>query len=145
MSSERVRAALPHGPSMVLVDDFEVIEPGRTAEATKLIRPDEPCFRSAPGLAYPVSLIVESFGQAAAVLWAAGADSFVGEDEVLMFAAARDCRVQGTAHAGDVLRHRVELEQVKAGTAFASGFTRVGDRRIASFGSLIAVVRPAAT
>jgi 3-hydroxyacyl-[acyl-carrier-protein] dehydratase len=156
------RAVLPHGPEMVLVDRAALVpagelpgEPGALPSgevelhATRTVRANEPCYRllspgqDPAGRAYPSSLVMESFGQAAALLWAVRAGRLAGPDEVLMFAAARDCRLEGHAYPGDVLRHRVRLDDVVAGTAFASGDTWVGDRRIAVWGRFTAVVRPA--
>ncbi len=145
----QIREILPHGPSMVLIDRVERLEPGRALHALKTVSGSEPCYRHLPpGLArecyaYPVSLIVESFGQAAVVLWHSGRDCAGPGAGVLMFAAARDCRFTGQAYPGDVLRHEVEFERSVAGTGFATGTTWVGDRRIATMGSVIAVVRPA--
>ena len=59
-----------------------------------------------------------------------------------MFVGARNYLFEGVARPGDVLRHEVRLESVVADTAFASGETWVGDRRIATIGSLIATRRP---
>lgn len=143
-----IRGVLPQGPPMVLVDRVEWLEPGRALRATKAISGSEPCYCDLPtGLprrsyAYPPSLILESFGQAAAVLWHTYDGALNDPTKVLMFAAARDCRFTGRAYPGDVLRHEVRLENAVANTGFASGETWVDDRRIAVMGSFIAVVRP---
>jgi 3-hydroxyacyl-[acyl-carrier-protein] dehydratase len=145
-----IRRLLPHGHPMVLLDRVVAVEPGVGLRAIKAISGSEPCYADvAPGLppecyAYPSSLLVESFGQAAALLWLLSNDApELSEDLVLMFAAARDCEFTGLAYPGDVLRHDVRLVQVAAGTAFVSGTTHTRpSRQIASFGSLIAAVRP---
>ncbi len=145
-----LRAILPQAAPMVLLDRVELVEPGRSLRAYKAVSGSEPCYlHLAAGLparrwAYPVSLLLESFGQAAAVLWSSRTGPLTGEDDVLMFAAARDCAVLGPAYPGDVLRHEVTLDTAVAGTAFASGSTWVGDRCVATVGSFVAVVRPAA-
>jgi 3-hydroxyacyl-[acyl-carrier-protein] dehydratase len=145
-----VRAILPHGPPAVLVDRVEWLEPGRSLRAVKAISGCEPCYQHLPAgstaasYAYPASLVLESFGQAAALLWHSRAGAFgPNGDSVLMFAAARSCHFHGSAFPGDVLHHVVELEHVVAGTAFATGRTFVDDRQIASFGRISAVVRDA--
>ncbi|KAA2265792.1 beta-hydroxyacyl-ACP dehydratase [Solihabitans fulvus] len=142
-----IRAILPHGPQMVLLDRVEWLDPGRALRAVKAISGGEPCYQRLPaglprrGYAYPRSLILESFGQAAAVLWHSLTGRLADQDSLLMFAAARSCRFEGHAYPGEVLRHEVALERCVADTAFATGSTWVGERRIASMGSLIAVVR----
>jgi 3-hydroxyacyl-[acyl-carrier-protein] dehydratase len=148
----RIRALLPQRHPMLLVDRVIRLEPGVSICATKAITGSEPCYQGlAEGLApqryaYPTSLLIESFGQAAALLWlASDQPGAVHSDEVLLFAAARDCHVHGHAFPGDVLRHMVRLDAVAGGAAFAEGETWVDERRIASFGSLIATVRPIST
>jgi 3-hydroxyacyl-[acyl-carrier-protein] dehydratase len=145
----RIRAMLPQAAPMVLLDRVQVREPGRSLRALKTVSGSEPCYQDMPtGLperryAYPRSLLLESFGQAAAVLWHSRTGSLADAATVLMFAAARRCRFTGHAYPGDVLRHEVMLDGTFADTGFASGETWVGYRRIASYGSFIAVVRPA--
>jgi len=137
---------------MMLVDQVEWLDPGRALRAVKAISGSEPCYQHLPpGLpreryAYPVSLIIESFGQAAVVLWQSGADAgFTGGETLLAFAAARDCRFEAHAYPGDILRHEVEFEHAVSGTGFAKGEIWVGDRRIATIGSVIAVRRAGLT
>lgn len=139
---------LPHAPPMLLVDRVERLEPGRSLCAVKAISGSEPCYqRLGAGLplhryAYPTTLILESFAQAVALLWHTRSGSLAGPGRVLMFAAIRDCRFEGAAYPGDVLRHQVALERVIADTAFAGGETWAGDRRVATVGSLVVVLRP---
>jgi 3-hydroxymyristoyl/3-hydroxydecanoyl-(acyl carrier protein) dehydratase len=133
---------LPHGHPMVLVDRVPALVPGRAVVAEKAITRTEPCYRDPTGSrAYPVSLMLESLGQAAALAWLRDAGP-VASTDVLMFVGLRGYRVTGAAYPGDVLRHVVELVSVKADTAFATGGTWVGGRRIASVDTLIAAVRP---
>jgi 3-hydroxymyristoyl/3-hydroxydecanoyl-(acyl carrier protein) dehydratase len=144
-----LRSVLPHGWPILLLDRVSVLVPGREAVAAKAVTGTEPCYAGLPvGLpaqryAYPAALLMESFGQAAAVLWLA---SPVAADDdpraVLMFAAATDCHIDAPAFPGDVLRHVVSLERVVDGTAFATGSTWVGSRRIARWGCFVAVRRP---
>lgn len=146
-----VRTMLPHGPPMLLVDRVEWLEPGRSLRAIKAISGSEPCYQQlpdglpAPRYAYPATLVLESFAQAVALLWHTRAGSLAGAGRVLMLAGARECRFDGAAYPGDVLRHQVALERVIADTAFAAGETWVAGRRIATIGSLLAVVRPLGT
>jgi 3-hydroxyacyl-[acyl-carrier-protein] dehydratase len=133
---------LPHAHPMILVDRVPALVPGRAVVAEKAITATEPCYREPTGSrAYPVSLMLESLGQAAALPWLRDAGP-VASTDVLMFVGLRRYRVTGAAYPGDVLRHVVELVSVKADTAFATGGTWVGGRRIASVDTLIAAVRP---
>ncbi|MDM4718673.1 beta-hydroxyacyl-ACP dehydratase [Micromonospora sp. WMMA1363] len=148
LDHHQIRALLPQRYPLLLVDRVLSMTPGTRIEAVKAVTGTESCYRdltdaAPPGdYAYPASLVVESLGQTAALLWLAGADPPVGDDQVLMFVGARDVRFDGAAFPGDVLRHTVHLERVIADTAFATGETYVGDRRVAYVGTLMAARRP---
>ncbi|HWF74202.1 MAG TPA: hypothetical protein VG186_12695 [Solirubrobacteraceae bacterium] len=145
-----IRAVLPHGHPALLIDRVVELEPGHRILATKAITVGEPCYRGvpagAPGAAYafPASLLLESVGQAAALLWLLGERGGVGSDSVLMLVAGRDCRIEGRAGPGDVLRHVARIDQVVGDNVFVSGETYVADSRIATVGSMMAVMRPRA-
>jgi 3-hydroxyacyl-[acyl-carrier-protein] dehydratase len=148
----RIRAALPQRHPLLLVDQVIARDPGRRIETIKAITATEPCYArlgedaSAEDYAYPVSLLIESFGQSAALLWLDEPSSDACDppgDGVLLFVGARHYTVEGYAYPGDVVRHIVHLEHVVADTAFATGESWVGDRRIATVGTLMAARRPA--
>jgi 3-hydroxyacyl-[acyl-carrier-protein] dehydratase len=142
----QIRRTLPHGPEMVLLDRVEFLKPAIEICAIKAISGAEPCYfgldsrATIEDYAYPASLVLESFGQAAAMLWL-HSTVVAQPDQVLMFVAARDCVFSGHAYPGDVLRHVARLEHRSDGAAFVSGHTSLTSGRIASYGSLTAVVR----
>jgi 3-hydroxyacyl-[acyl-carrier-protein] dehydratase len=154
-------ALLPHRWPMLLIDRAEVDEASGAVRATKAVSASEPCYRdveipclegfdgaeSAAALragrfSYPPSLLLESMGQAAAVLWLVSPSAGAGEG-LLMLATVRDYRMHGPVYPGDVVRHEVRVEKVLRGAAIASGVSTVEGRAVASVGSLIAVRRPA--
>jgi 3-hydroxyacyl-[acyl-carrier-protein] dehydratase len=144
-----IRATLPYRHPTLLLDQVEAFEPATSIVACKAVTGSEPCYaglaEDLPGAryAYPRSLVIESFGQAAALLCLASAQALGLEPgRVILFGAARDCVFHGNAYPGEVLRHRAHLDQFVADTAFVTGETRVADRRIAAFGSLVAALRP---
>lgn len=143
----RIKALLPQRHPLLLVDRVVSVRPGHSLSAVKAVTAAEPCYRDVPdgapasAYAYPASLLLESLGQAAALLWLAEAGA-IDPDHVLMFAGARGYRLLGEAHPGDVLRHDVEMTQVKADTVFATGQTYAGSTLIATADTLIAVRRP---
>ncbi|MFE4534367.1 3-hydroxyacyl-ACP dehydratase FabZ family protein [Streptomyces scopuliridis] len=143
-----IRRILPHRHPVLLVDRVLEIEPGARIVTTKAVTGSEPCYAGldenlpTAAYAYPVSLLVESFGQSGAVLWlhsAALKDEPV--EGTLIFGSARDVTITGSAHPGDVLRHIVEIDRIIGDNAFMRGETWVGDVRIATLGSVLAVVR----
>lgn len=143
----QIRDLLPQRYPLLLIDRVERVDPGSSITAVKAVTAGESCYRHVPEGAdlsrytYPASLLLESLGQAAALIWLTDRGA-VGADHVLMFAAARGFRMTGAAHPGDVLRHEVELTQEKADTLFATGRTRVGSASVAAVDTIIAVRRP---
>ncbi|RJQ75850.1 3-hydroxyacyl-ACP dehydratase FabZ family protein [Amycolatopsis panacis] len=142
-------ALLPVRHPMVLVDRITALDPGHAIETAKAVTGGEPCYGGlAAGLpedryAYPRSLVLESFGQSAALLWLDGRSNGDDDDAVPMVGKLRDCRFAGAAFPGDVIRHFVRLDRVAEDNAFLSGESRVGDRVLLTVGTLIAVARPA--
>ncbi len=144
----QICAVLPQRYPMLLVDQVESMNPPRSIVGLKAITATETCYKEVhadSNLArykYPQSLIVESFGQTAAILWLCSANALnPSSDRVLMFAGLRDFEVEGHAYPGDVLRHLVRLEKAIMDTVLVSGETWVGRRRIATVGSMVAVAR----
>lgn len=142
-----IRTLLPQRYPLLLVDRVLALEPGRSITTVKAITGTDPCYADLPDggtdsrYDYPCSLLIESFGQSAALLWL-GDRPPDDDGRVLMFVGATDFRFEGTARPGDVLRHEVRLDSVIADTAFASGASFVGDRRVATVDTLVATRRP---
>jgi 3-hydroxyacyl-[acyl-carrier-protein] dehydratase len=149
LDHSKIRAILPHGHPMVLVDQVISLKLGASIIGIKAITGSEPCYHSLPqGLgperyAYPISLLVESFGQTAAILWLESIKSFNQDlDRVLMFTSVRNLRIEGQAFPGNILRHVVRLDNIVGDNVFVEGETWVEDRQIAIIESMIAAVRP---
>ena len=144
-------ALLPQRYPMLLLDRVVEVRPGHSITAVKAVTGAEPCYRDLPDGAgpdhfrYPPALIVESFGQAAAVMWLLDSRALDAAGTVPMLAAVKDFRFEGDAYPGDVLRHEVRLDHAVDGAAFGTGEVYAGSRRIATVGSLLAVVRPSAS
>jgi 3-hydroxymyristoyl/3-hydroxydecanoyl-(acyl carrier protein) dehydratase len=144
-----IRRVLPQRHPMLLIDQVLAREPGRSVCTVKAVTASEPCYAGLPdgtpsdGYAYPRSLLIESFGQSAALLWLDDRAPASGDGQILLFAGAREYRFEGDVYPGDVLRHEARLDSVIAGTAFASGSTWVGERRVAAVTALMATRRPA--
>lgn len=141
-----IRRLLPVRHPILLVDQVVALEGGRRIETVKNVTGSEPCYRGLvedlPGSAYafPRCLALESFGQSAALLWLGSEDG--GAGGLLMLAAIRDVRFTGAAGPGDQLRHVVRLDRTVGPNAFLDGEIWVGDRLLATVGTLIAVSRP---
>lgn len=147
-----IRRILPHRHPVLLVDRVLEIEPGVRVVATKNVTGSEPCYAGldedlpASAYAYPVSLLVESFGQSGAVLWLySAAERGERPEGTLIFGSAREVSITGAAYPGDVLRHVVEIDRVIGDNAFMRGEIWAGERRVATVGSVLAVVREGLT
>ncbi|MBO8184016.1 3-hydroxyacyl-ACP dehydratase FabZ family protein [Streptomyces spirodelae] len=143
-------ALLPVRHPMVLVDRVTDFAHGDTIETAKAVTGSEPCYQDiaddlpAERYAYPRSMILESFGQSAALLWLSSQGPEGAGDRLPMVGRLRHCAFTGSAFPGDVIRHRVTVERLVEDNAFMTGESRVGDQVILTVGSLIAVARPAA-
>lgn len=134
-----LHALLPHRHPILLVDRVLAVEPGVRIETRKTISGSEPCYAGTPrGYGYPPTLLLESFVQSAALLWAislrekAGSDGTAGSagserldgpdgEWTLVLGAVRDAEFHATAYPGDVVRHVVELEQTVGSNAVLTG------------------------
>ncbi|MEV6304164.1 beta-hydroxyacyl-ACP dehydratase [Actinoplanes sp. NPDC051861] len=143
-----IRALLPQRHPLLLVDRVLDVEAGRFIRTVKAVTGSEPCYADLPEDAcrwrwrYPAGLLIESFGQSAALLWLRGEQPDLDDGRTLMFVAATGFRFDGPVYPGDVVRHEVRLDSVIADTAFASGESWVGDRRVATVTTLVATRRP---
>ena len=146
MNALQIARATPYGHPMLLVDEAaEGPEPGSVV-AYKNITFNEPCFRSAQGaaslqqLAYPLALLIESFGQGAGLLLARrGFIDGENPESAVVFCDFRNIEILGEAYPGDRLCHVVRIEQCHARLAVLSGHCHVGGREIARFGRLTAM------
>src|SRR5436305_6977114 len=120
---------LPHRHPILLVDRV-VRWSAENLVAVKAVTGSEPCYAGAPraDLAYPLTLLLESFTQACALLWQlrARADG-TGLSGVLFFGAAREVAFTGAVHPGELVRHEVRLDQRHGDNAFLSGASYVDE------------------
>ncbi|MEU1969560.1 beta-hydroxyacyl-ACP dehydratase [Micromonospora sediminicola] len=142
-----IAAVLPQRHPMLLVDKVLDLQPGRFIRTAKCITATEPCYADLPEGAqawryhYPRPMIIESFGQSAALLWLSTNHPQPSDGRTLMFVGATDFCFSGHAGPGDTLHHVVHLDSVIADTAFVTGETWAGDRQIAVVRNLVATRR----
>jgi 3-hydroxyacyl-[acyl-carrier-protein] dehydratase len=142
---------LPHRHPILLVDRIVDGEPGEWIETVKAVSAAEPCYaglgdRSPAAYAYPPALLLESFVQSAAVLWALTVRHDGGSlPGTLVLAGAKDVRFHRSALPGDTVRHRVRLTGVVGSNAFLSGETTLlgAGHPVLTVGSMVVAVRPA--
>lgn len=143
-----IRRLLAVNHPMILVDRVCALTPGQSVEAMKAVSGSEPCYGGLPEdlpierLAYPTSLLVESFAQAAALMWLTALRPAGDDPTLLVPGAIRDCVVMGAVFPGDVVRHVARIDQSLQGTAFVSGASYVGGRAVLTVGAFVGVERP---
>ncbi|KLL12208.1 MULTISPECIES: 3-hydroxyacyl-ACP dehydratase FabZ family protein [Protofrankia] len=127
-----IKRIIPHRFPVLLLDGVSEVDPGRSLVAYKAVTSREPHFAdldeyAAPeAYAYPVSLLLESWAQAAVLLarWAEpNPDVLTGRVELL--AGIRRVELPHPVYPGSVLRHHVELVRAVDDAAIFTGRTEV--------------------
>jgi 3-hydroxyacyl-[acyl-carrier-protein] dehydratase len=141
-----LRGLLRQRHPMLLLDRVIDVSPPSSIVAVKAVTAAEPCYAhlaDAAGVVsfeYPLALLVESFGQAVAVLWTLGRSG--ARDGVPLLASLQDVVVEAAAVPGDLLEHHVRLERVTGDAAMFSGRTCSAGRPVLRVGSMLVVNRP---
>ncbi|OBI17461.1 3-hydroxyacyl-ACP dehydratase FabZ family protein [Mycobacterium sp. E2497] len=145
----QVRGLLRQRPPMLLLDTVREFSPPNSLVATKAVTGGEDCYRDMEdgtgieGFRYPSALVLESFGQAASLLWSLA--ELGPPDELPLMVGVRDLAFTASAIPGEVLEHHVELQHRSGALGEFSGETRAGGRTILTVGSFLVVSRPAAS
>lgn len=136
-------ALLPHRHPVLLVDRVLHVEPGVRIQTVKAVTGSEPCYATAAGgCGYPPTLLLESFVQSAALLWALSPGG-VPNGDTLVLGGVRNAVFHATAYPGDVVRHEVELTQVVGSNAILTGRSQLGERDLLTVRSVVLARRPA--
>jgi 3-hydroxymyristoyl/3-hydroxydecanoyl-(acyl carrier protein) dehydratase len=144
-----IKRLLPHRYPMLLVDRVHQLEPGVSLTASKLVTANEPCYAGLDadaGHAYPTSLLVESWCQAAGVLAClAEPNPDVLTGRVTLFGSISRLELPAPVHPGDEVRHHVRVVRLLSDAAVLQGESRVGDRTVLRVASVVIALRPAGT
>lgn len=151
MDVARVRGILPHRFPIAMVDRVLDLVPGKSLTAIKCISANEACFEflqdGAPGARclYPQSLLIESFLQAAGLLFVESVElPSAGSEMVMLFGSLSGCEFPGDAFPGDVVVHHVRTQRLLSDSAVLCGESMVGDMVIARFDQAVVAIRPKA-
>lgn len=143
-----IKAILPHRHPMLLVDTVTSLEDGVRITATKAITANEPCFVGLHGAVaadeyvYPSSLIIESFCQAAGILYAMMQTGQQRDGEVMLFGSISKFRFHGVAPVGEVMEHHVQVDKAFPDMAVFCGEVHVNGRNIANVERVVVALRP---
>lgn len=166
----RVTDALPHRYPMLLVDRIVELVPGVSIAAVKAVTLNEPWFAERDGRAggaasaYPQTLLIESWCQAACILAArppaaalpdtcavtdisaspvtpAGPDS-PPDDRMPLLGALSGARILGSVRPGDLLTHRARVTRAFADTWMFAGESLVDGSVVLEMERLTLALRP---
>ncbi|WP_338058300.1 hypothetical protein [Streptomyces antioxidans] len=135
---------LPHRYPMLLVDRVVELVPGERVTAVKAVTLNEPWYAGlTPGtaLAYPPSLVIESWGQAAGLL--ASAASPESRGQVMLFGSVADAEFHGPVRPGELIEHRVRIARSLDDSVIFEGESRCGSRPVMSVARMVMAFRPA--
>lgn len=146
----RIKQIIPHRYPILLVDRVSAVEPGRSLVAHKAVTVAEPCFQLVPDDApeeaygYPVSLLIESWAQAAVLLacWEQPNPDVLG-GKVELASGIRGVELLGPVFPGDRLVHHVETVRTVDEAAIITGFSEVDGRPVLKVGQFTVAMRDA--
>ncbi|NEB42193.1 beta-hydroxyacyl-ACP dehydratase [Streptomyces sp. SID14515] len=134
---------LPHRHPMLLVDRITALRPGERITAVKAVTHNEPWYAaSGPGqdLAYPASLLVESWGQSAGLLASAAAPE--AREQVMLFGSVANAVFHRPVLPGDLVEHRITLTRSLGDSVIFEGESRTSAGPAMSVGQMVMAFRP---
>jgi 3-hydroxyacyl-[acyl-carrier-protein] dehydratase len=149
LSHSAIKSILPHRYPMLLVDLVLLLEPGKQLSAIKNVTGNEPCYAGlqdglAPeAYAYPHSLVIESFCQAAGILYSAQDSGLDTSDKVMLFGSIAKFRFHVDIFPGQTMEHLVRLDKALTDSAVFSGEVRVDGILVAEVDRVVVAIRPA--
>lgn len=143
-----LKRVLPHRYPMLLVDRAMWTDDGTRLVVVKAVTCNEPWFDEIgddDDHAYPETLVVESWMQAAGVVLSLTGVVDVPRDHVMLAGKLSGLEFHRRVVPGDVLRHDVRVVRVVPGTVIVSGETRVDGEVVLSLDRVVLAFRPAGT
>jgi len=144
-----IKQMLPHRYPMLLVDRVLELVPDERLVALKAVTCNEPWYQHvAEGadldrFAYPQSLLVESWGQAAGILAVhGGSGTEEATGQVMLAGAMSGVAFLRPVYPGDVLEHRVQLFRALTDTVIFDGETLVDGEVAMTFSRMVMAFRP---
>ncbi|MEU7934862.1 3-hydroxyacyl-ACP dehydratase FabZ family protein [Micromonospora echinofusca] len=133
MGIEEIKRIVPHRPPMLLVDRVTELVPRRRLVGSLTVTGDRPL---------PMSLLLESWGQAALVLIRHDRPMpDVLTDGVPVAGVFEHIRFGRPVLPGETVQHRVTMTRLVADTAFVTGDSVVGDAVVLRVGRLVGAMR----
>ncbi|WP_019819300.1 3-hydroxyacyl-ACP dehydratase FabZ family protein, partial [Saccharomonospora saliphila] len=145
-----IRALLPHRYPVLLVDQVTELVPGRRLTARKAVSGNEPWYAGTGAtatrreLAYPQTLLIESWCQAAGVLATARCPNpDVTSGRVMLFGGLSGVEFAHDVLPGDLVEHHVEIVRELSDTVLVTGRSTVAGRVVLTVERVVMTFRPA--
>lgn len=145
-----IKKVLPHRYPMLLVDRVDELVPGERLVAVKAVTCNEPWYQDLAEdagdeeHAYPQTLLVESWCQAAGVLAAWDKPNpDVMSGQVMLFGSISDVVLHRPVLPGEVLEHRVRLVRALSDTVIFEGECLSAGETVMEVGRVVMAMRPA--
>jgi 3-hydroxyacyl-[acyl-carrier-protein] dehydratase len=143
-----IRRIIPHRYPILLVDRVSDVVPGERLTAHKAVTAAEPCYEliedDAPpeAYAYPISLLIESWAQAAVLLvcWQRPNPNVLA-GKVELASGMRKVDLVEPVWPGDRLDHHVEIVRTVDDAAIIAGHSTVEGRTVLRVGQFVAAMR----
>lgn len=145
LNHQDIKRFNPQRYPIALVDRILECSPNGHATAIKVVTASDHCYAEVAdsanftAMAYPYSLMIESFCQAAGPLAMQLGLTFA--DQIMLFASMGDIEFLGSAYPGDTMTHHIRVTKVMSDAVVAEGEITVNGRPIAKFGQLMVVAR----
>lgn len=150
LSHRQIRDILPHRHPLLLVDAITSMEPWERITGIKTVTGTETCYAHIPegsppeAYAYPMCLMMESFGQTGGVLInRKRVEEEAPKDVVMLAAGCTSFELLKEVYPGDTMEHRVYLDKDLPDFALIGGEIWVRDEKVAEIEAMIVAYRPA--
>lgn len=145
-----LRRLLPHRFPMLLVDEVTELVSGEHLVARKAISGNEPWYarmadaREFADLAYPKTLLIESWCQSAGVLATVDRPNpDVTRGQVMLFGSISGIEFHSDVFPGEVVEHHVEVFRALPDTLLVTGTSTASGRPVLSVSRVVMTFRPA--
>jgi 3-hydroxyacyl-[acyl-carrier-protein] dehydratase len=140
-----IQRLLPHRPPMLLLDEVRAAVPGESVIAAKAVTAAEPCYQGlAAGAddAYPPTLLIESWCQAAALLALLDDPGPAPPGgRVPLFGGIAGLRLGRPVRPGDLLVHRARLSRLFPDAAVLTGGTECAGESVLDVERIVVAFR----
>jgi 3-hydroxyacyl-[acyl-carrier-protein] dehydratase len=144
IDAARIRELLPHRYPILLVDRISDHTPGRHITAHKAVTSNEPWYADAPNdsdLRYPLTLLMESWAQAAGLL---AALSISRRSDVMLLGGMSGMTFPASVFPGDLVTHRVRVLRAFDESLLCEGESTVDDQPVFTVRQAVLTLRSAA-